>query len=130
MGDRIKVLQHTGAGGQGASQPDQQSLKVTRIEKRAGMGKVQLQVAVAGDVVSLAGAADAAGIADTIAAPGVEVALDPGPIDPPTLRWEKGWECEQAVRLAWPMVHAHACIMAAPAHYHHHGIRCGVRMLS
>jgi GTP-binding protein len=61
-------------------------MKITRIEKRAGLGRVQLQSAVAGDIVSLAGAGDAAGIADTLAAPGVEVALDPGPIDPPTLR--------------------------------------------
>lgn len=81
MGERIKVLQHQG----GAAVTDT-SLKVTRIEKRAGLGKVQLQSAVAGDVVSLAGAGDAAGIADTIAAPVVEVGLDPGPIDPPTLR--------------------------------------------
>lgn len=81
VGDRIKVLQHQ----TGAAVTDS-SLKVTRIEKQAGMGKVQLQSAVAGDVVSLAGAGDAAGIADTIAAPAVEQGLDPGPIDPPTLR--------------------------------------------
>lgn len=80
MGDRIKVLQHRGTAVTDAS------LKVTRIEKRAGLGKVQLQTAVAGDVISLAGAGDAAGIADTIAAPAVEHGLDPGPIDPPTLR--------------------------------------------
>jgi GTP-binding protein len=81
VGDRIKVLQHEGAA------VTDSSLKVTRIEKRAGLGKVQLQAAVAGDVVSLAGAGDAAGIADTIAAPAVEQGLDPGPIDPPTLRY-------------------------------------------
>lgn len=81
VGDRIKVLQHEGGA------VNDSSLKVTRIEKRAGLGKVQLQAAVAGDVVSLAGAGDAAGIADTIAAPAVEQGLDPGPIDPPTLRW-------------------------------------------
>jgi hypothetical protein len=50
------------------------------------MGKVQLQEAVAGDIVALAGAGDAAGIADTLAAPGVAAGLDPGRIDPPTLR--------------------------------------------
>lgn len=81
VGDRIKVLQHEGGT------VNDSSLKVTRIEKRAGLGKVQLPAAVAGDVVSLAGAGDAAGIADTIAAPAVEQGLDPGPIDPPTLRW-------------------------------------------
>jgi predicted membrane GTPase involved in stress response len=82
VGDRIKVLQH-----EAGTAVNDSSLKVTRIEKRAGLGKVQLQAAVAGDVVSLAGAGDAAGIADTIAAPAVEQGLDPGPIDPPTLRW-------------------------------------------
>lgn len=85
VGDRIKVLQHEGAA------VTDTSLKVTRIEKRAGLGKVQLQAAVAGDVVSLAGAGDAAGIADTIAAPAVEQGLDPGPIDPPTLRCVDTW---------------------------------------
>jgi GTP-binding protein len=81
VGDRIKVLRHDG------SPVTDASLKVTRIEKRAGLGKVQLASAVAGDVVSLSGAGDAAGIADTIAAPAVEQGLDPGPIDPPTLRY-------------------------------------------
>jgi GTP-binding protein len=80
VGDRLKVLRYDGTPVNDAS------LKVTRIEKRAGLGKVQLVSAVAGDVVSLSGAGDAAGIADTIAAPAVEQGLDPGPIDPPTLR--------------------------------------------
>lgn len=76
----MKVLQYE--SGQVVDQ-----LKITRIEKRAGLGKVQLQSAVAGDVVSIAGPDGAAGIADTIAAPAVLHGLDPGPIDPPTLRW-------------------------------------------
>ena len=79
VGDKVKVLQYE------SSQVIDQ-LKITKIEKKAGLGKVQLQSAVAGDVVSIAGPGDAAGIADTIAAPAVEQALDPGPIDPPTLR--------------------------------------------
>eukprot|EP00879_Flechtneria_rotunda_P027547 GHRR01029515.1.p1 GENE.GHRR01029515.1~~GHRR01029515.1.p1 ORF type:complete len:442 (+),score=127.91 GHRR01029515.1:889-2214(+) len=78
LGDKVKVIQHQ--GGQVIEQ-----LKITRIEKRAGLSKVQVQSAVAGDVVSIAGPGDAAGIADTIAAPAVQHALDPGPIDPPTL---------------------------------------------
>ncbi|WIA29502.1 hypothetical protein OEZ86_012003 [Tetradesmus obliquus] len=78
VGDKVKVLQYE--SGQVIEQ-----LKITRIEKKAGLGKVQLQSAVAGDVVSIAGPGDAAGIADTIAAPAVAQALDPGPIDPPTL---------------------------------------------
>lgn len=80
VGDKVKVLQYE--SGQVIEQ-----LKITKIEKKAGLGKVQLQSAVAGDVVSIAGPGDAAGIADTIAAPAVAQALDPGPIDPPTLRW-------------------------------------------
>ena len=80
MGDRVRVLQY-------GSQQLIDDLRITRIEKRVGMERVQLQQAVSGDVVSLAGAGDAAGIADTIAAPGVTQGLDPGPIDPPTLRY-------------------------------------------
>jgi len=80
VGDKIRVLQHE-------SQQLVDQLKITRIEKRAGVGKVQLQTAAAGDIVSVAGAGDAAGIADTIAAPSVTEALDPGHIDPPTIRY-------------------------------------------
>jgi GTP-binding protein len=79
VGDKVKVLQYE--SGQVYDQ-----LKITKIEKKAGLGKVQLQSAVAGDVVSIAGTGYTAGIADTIAAPAVAQALDPGPIDPPTLR--------------------------------------------
>lgn len=79
LGDKLRVLPHGGGA-------PVDGLKVTRIEKRAGVGKLALSAAVAGDIVSLAGAGDAAGIADTLAAPSVSAALDPGPIDPPTLR--------------------------------------------
>lgn len=59
--------------------------KVTKIFKRSGVGKVELDSASAGDVVSLAGAASA-GIADTIGDAELAVPLSPGPIEPPTLR--------------------------------------------
>eukprot|EP00775_Hariotina_reticulata_P011018 gene11018-11172_t len=78
VGDKIRVLQHE-------TQQLVDQLKISKIEKRAGVGKVQLQTAVAGDIVSIAGAGDAAGIADTIAAPTVTKALHPGHIDPPTI---------------------------------------------
>lgn len=52
--------------------------------KRSGTGTVELEQAVAGDIVSIAGVA-AAGIADTVAALEVDKALPPGQIDPPTL---------------------------------------------
>lgn len=76
VGDKIKVLRHSGAPG-GDS-------KVTKIFKRSGVGKVELDSASAGDVISMTGAA-AAGIADTIGAVDLATALSPGPIEPPTL---------------------------------------------
>jgi predicted membrane GTPase involved in stress response len=88
VGDRIRVIQHA------TGRLVDSDLRITRLEKRAGTTRLQLSEAVAGDVVTLAGAGDAAGIADTIAAPGVEQGLDPGPIDPPTLR------CDLVVTLA------------------------------
>jgi GTP-binding protein len=75
VGDRVRVL---GRGG-GVSEA-----AITRILKRRGMERVVIERAVAGDIVSIAGAA-AAGIADTIASPLVEAPLDPGHVDPPTL---------------------------------------------
>jgi GTP-binding protein len=99
VGDKVRVLQHPAGGGGGGRGGDDDGtaaaaaapvvideLRVTKIEKRVGMTKVQLPEAVAGDIVQLAGPGDAAGIADTIAAPTVTEAIDPGPIDPPTLR--------------------------------------------
>ena len=58
---------------------------MTKIWKRCGTGREDLESASAGDIVSLAGLAQAS-IADTIAAPSVEQPLPPGHIDPPTLR--------------------------------------------
>ncbi|KAI8473301.1 MAG: elongation factor-like protein [Monoraphidium minutum] len=95
VGDRVRVLQHPGGGGAarggggggggagGVVIVD--DLRITKIEKRVGLSKVALSEAVAGDIVQVAGPGDAAGIADTIAAPSVAEPLDPGPIDPPTL---------------------------------------------
>ncbi len=64
-------------------------LRVTRLTKRCGVETVHIEEAVAGDVVSLAGAMQA-GIADTIASPCRQEPLDPGHIDPPTLRYVVG----------------------------------------
>lgn len=60
--------------------------KVTKIFKRSGVGKVELDSASAGDVVSIAGA-PSAGIADTIGDVELAAPLSPGPIEPPTLRY-------------------------------------------
>lgn len=62
--------------------------KVTKIFKRSGVGKVELDSASAGDVVSIAGAASA-GIADTIGDAELVSPLSPGPIEPPTLRYPR-----------------------------------------
>ncbi|KXZ43834.1 hypothetical protein GPECTOR_79g113 [Gonium pectorale] len=78
IGDKVRVLSHEAGGAAG------ELGRVTRISKRSGMGKIQLEEAVVGDIVSIAGAGSAR-IADTIAAPEVTTLLDPGPIDPPTL---------------------------------------------
>lgn len=77
VGDAVKVLRHTGEEA-GAG------FRVTRLFKRAGTRTIELQRAVAGDIVSIAGAPEA-GVADTIGAPGLEAPLAPGPVDPPTL---------------------------------------------
>lgn len=78
LGDKVHVLSHEAGG------PVGEEARVTRITQRAGMAKVNLEEAVAGDIVSVAGAA-AAAIGDTVAAPTVTTPLDPGRIDPPTL---------------------------------------------
>eukprot|EP00798_Chlamydomonas_sp_ICE-L_P017223 gene17223-23545_t len=78
VGDNVKVLSRSSDGTVVSVES-----KITRIFKRSGVEKVQLDQAIAGDVVSIAGAA--AGITDTIAATSVTEPLDPGHIDPPTL---------------------------------------------
>ena len=59
--------------------------KVTKIFKRSGVSKIELDSASAGDVVSIAGASSA-GIADTIGATDLAAPIPPGFIEPPTLR--------------------------------------------
>ena len=76
VGDAVKVLKHTGE--------QQAGFKVTRLFKRQGTRTLELEAAVAGDIVSIAGA-PAAGVADTICDPAVDAGLPPGQVDPPTL---------------------------------------------
>ena len=59
--------------------------KLTRIMKRSGTIRIELDSVSTGDIVSIAGMA-AAGIADTVAAITAEKGLDPGNIEPPTMR--------------------------------------------
>jgi len=59
--------------------------KLTRIMKRAGVGRVELDAVGAGDIASVAGM-PTAGIADTVAAFAAKEGLDPGTIEPPTMR--------------------------------------------
>ncbi len=60
-------------------------MRLTKIWKRVGTGRQDMDVASAGDIVSLTGAG-AAPIADTIAGLDRAEPLEPGPIEPPTLR--------------------------------------------
>eukprot|EP00884_Botryococcus_braunii_P003029 jgi/Botrbrau1/12727/Bobra.67_1s0087.2 len=77
IGDRLLVLQHSGGEGEGG--------RLTKAWKRAGgSGRIDLAEVGTGDIVSLAGV-PAAGLADTVAGPGLGAPLEPGPIDPPTL---------------------------------------------
>lgn len=59
--------------------------RLTKVWKRVGKGRQDMEVAGAGDIVSLTGAG-AAAIADTIGGLDRAEALSPGPIEPPTLR--------------------------------------------
>jgi GTP-binding protein len=54
------------------------------MKRQGGSGSQQQSNACAGDIVSIAGIPNAA-IGDTICAPDVSEALQPGHIDPPTL---------------------------------------------
>ena len=59
--------------------------KLTKVWKRVGTGRLELEAASAGDIVSVTGV-NAAKVADTIGAPSLAKALPPGTIEPPTLR--------------------------------------------
>lgn len=56
--------------------------------KRSGTVRIELDSVSTGDIVSIAGMA-AAGIADTVATYTAETGLDPGNIEPPTMRCEE-----------------------------------------
>ena len=60
--------------------------KLTKLWKRSGLGRMDLQAASAGDIVSVSGAGTAR-IADTLGAPNLAEPLAPGVIEPPTLRF-------------------------------------------
>ncbi|CAL8470047.1 g9589 [Coccomyxa elongata] len=75
-GDRVRVLHHTGAPGEEG--------RLTKVWKRSGLGRLELEAASAGDIVSITGAGTAR-IADTVGSPDLEHALSPGVIEPPTL---------------------------------------------
>jgi hypothetical protein len=60
--------------------------RLTRIMKRAGVGRVELDTLSAGDIASIAGM-PTAGIADTVADIAAREGLDPGAIEPPTMRF-------------------------------------------
>ncbi|EIE25836.1 GTP-binding protein TypA [Coccomyxa subellipsoidea C-169] len=76
VGDRVRVLHHTGNPGEEG--------RLTKIWKRSGLGRLELEAAGAGDIVSVTGAGTAR-IADTVGSLDLEEALAPGIIEPPTL---------------------------------------------
>lgn len=59
--------------------------RLTKMWKRSGLGRLELAAVSAGDIVSVAGAGSAR-IADTLGSPNLEQPLEPGVIEPPTLR--------------------------------------------
>ena len=59
--------------------------RLTKIWKRAGTGRMDLDSAGAGDIVSVTGV-PAACVADTLGGPELAEPLPPGTIEPPTLR--------------------------------------------
>ncbi|MEL6597455.1 MAG: translational GTPase TypA [Pseudomonadota bacterium] len=61
-----------------------EQFRVTKIMAFRGLAQSPIDVAEAGDIVSLAGMTKAT-VADTICAPEVDTALDAQPIDPPTI---------------------------------------------
>ncbi|UYV39333.1 translational GTPase TypA [Rhodobacteraceae bacterium D3-12] len=61
-----------------------EQFRVTRIQAFRGLGEQDIEEAIAGDIVSLAGMSKAT-VADTICALAVDTALDAQPIDPPTI---------------------------------------------
>ncbi|MCV2881234.1 translational GTPase TypA [Actibacterium sp. XHP0104] len=61
-----------------------EQFRVTKIQAFRGLGQQDIDEAVAGDIVSLAGMSKAT-VADTICALAVDAPLDAQPIDPPTI---------------------------------------------
>jgi len=61
-----------------------EQFRVTRVQAFRGLGQQDIDEAIAGDIVSLAGMTKAT-VADTICALAVDVALPAQPIDPPTI---------------------------------------------
>lgn len=75
-GDMLKALDRDGQR--------IESFRVSKILAFRGLGQTQIDVAEAGDIVTLAGM-EKATVADTLCAPEVDVPLPAQPIDPPTI---------------------------------------------
>ena len=86
VGDKIQVQRQAVAGGEeGGESGEPTETKVTRIFKRVGTERVQVEETCLGDIVAIAGTPSAR-ITDTLSSPDhTQGPLDPGPIDPPTL---------------------------------------------
>ncbi len=76
VGETIKALSHEGAR--------IEQFRVTKILAFRGLTQKAIELAEAGDIVSIAGMSKAT-VADTLCAPEVETPIDAQPIDPPTI---------------------------------------------
>jgi GTP-binding protein len=61
-----------------------ESGRLTKLQSFEGVNRVQVEEAVAGDIISIAGM-ELASVADTIGDPSITIALEATPIDPPTM---------------------------------------------
>jgi GTP-binding protein len=76
VGDTLKALSRTGER--------LEQFRVTKIMAFRGLTQTAIDLAEAGDIVTLAGMSKAT-VADTLCAPEVDIALPAQPIDPPTI---------------------------------------------
>ena len=75
-GTTLKALSRTGE--------KLESFRVTKIQAFRGLGQAQIDEAVAGDIVTIAGMTKAT-VADTLCDPSIDIPLPAQPIDPPTI---------------------------------------------
>ena len=90
-GDTIKSMTRTGE--------KIEQFRVSKILAFRGLGQQPIDVAEAGDIVTIAGMTKAT-VADTLCDPSINVALPAQPIDPPTITGSRmcNWRCAKAMK--------------------------------